>query len=66
MSDIPYTDLELVQRALKAARPFTVSEPRWMMAKRVFLTGRTASRAICEKYGFDPDQGVLPLTVVKD
>lgn len=59
-SDIPYSERELVQRALAAARPNAGERdlPRWVLAKRVFSTGRTVSMLICTRYGFDPDKEV--------
>lgn len=59
-SDIPYSDRDLVQRALAAARPNQGERdlPRWVLAKRVFSTGKTVSVLICTRYGFDPDKEV--------
>jgi ribosomal protein S13 len=61
-SDIPYSERELIQRAIKLAKTPTCS-PRWALVKRIFGTGKTVSIAICTKYGFDPDKEVkiMPL-----
>ena len=56
-----YSERELIQRAIRNAKPFACPEPRWVMVKRVFGTGSTVSSQICEKYGFDPDKEVKPL-----
>ena len=61
-SNIPYEERELIQRAIRNARPFAHAEPRWAMVKRVFGTGATVSAAICTRYGFDPNTEVTPLT----
>lgn len=59
-SDIPYSERELIQRALTAAKPNygELDMPYWILAKRLFMTGRTVSMAICTHYGFDPNQEV--------
>ena len=60
-SEIKYSERELIQRAIKQAKPFAAKTPRWVLVKRVFGTGQTVSRAICTKYGFDPDKELSPL-----
>ena len=65
-SDIPYEERELIQRAIRKARPFARAEPRWVMVKRIFGTGSTVSAAICTRYGFDPDKEVKPLAQLSD
>ena len=65
-SDIPYEERELIQRAIRQARPFAHAEPRWAMVKRIFGTGSTVSAAICTRYGFDPDKEVQPLAQLSD
>ena len=60
-SEIPYSERELIQRAIKQAKPFAHNTPRWVLVKRVFGTGSTVSTAICAKYGFDPDKELSPL-----
>ena len=59
-SDIPYTERELIQRALKRAKPEPGERdtPRWVLAKRTFGTGETVSRLICFRFGFDPDKEI--------
>lgn len=65
-SEIPYSERELIQRAIKKAKPFARKNPRWIMIKRLFGTGKHVSRAICTKYGFDPDQEMQPLARLSD
>jgi len=65
-SGIRYSERELIQRAIKQARPLTGRTARWVMVKRVFGTGRTVSRVLCEKYGFDPDKTVRPFAALSD
>ena len=59
-TDIPYTERELIQRALANARPHPGARdtPRWALAKRTFGTGQTISRLICSRFGFDPDKEI--------
>lgn len=59
-SAIPYEERELIQRAIRNARPVhhTPKRPRWALVKDIFGTGRTVSRAICTRYGFDPDREI--------
>ena len=48
------------------AIPAVGSQPRWVMEKRIFGTGQHISRAICEKYGFDPDREVSALAQLSE
>ena len=63
-SDIPYTERELIQRALssafsehasKCSDGVAVPEPRWELVKLHFLCGSTVASLICYKYGLDPE-----------
>lgn len=67
-SAIQYTDSELIQRAICAARPQNGSQPleRWVLVKRIFCTGSQVSRAICSNYNFDPDKEIAPLARLSD
>lgn len=67
-SAIQYTESELIQRAIRAARPENGSRhlKRWMLVRRLFCTGSQVSSAICSKYGFDPDQEIAPLARLSD
>ena len=67
-SAIQYTERELIQRAIRAARPENGSRhlERWVLVKQIFCTGSQVSRAICSKYGFDPDQEIAPLARISD
>lgn len=59
-SDIPYTEREIIQRAIDSAKPRPGERPkaRWELVKRIFMTGQTVSRLICYRYGFDPDKEI--------
>ena len=59
--DVTCQESNLIERAIRNARPFAHAEPRWVMVKRVFGTGQTVSEAICIRYGFDPDEEVAPM-----
>ena len=63
---VPYSERALIQRAINNAKPFAFAEPRWVLVKRVFGTGQQVSRALCWKYGFDPDGSVTPLARLSD
>ena len=57
---IPYDERELIQRAIRSAKPAFEPSPRWVMVKLVFRTGQGVSEMICREYGFDPDEEVRP------
>jgi hypothetical protein len=63
-SEIPYTERQLIQRAIVAGidrnRQKGIEIPTWAVAKDVFMCGKTVSTAICWKYGFDPDLSTNP------
>lgn len=58
--DIPYSEKELIARAIKNAKPrhSAPRKARWRIVKGLFSTGQHVSRAICTRYGFDPDQEI--------
>lgn len=66
-SSIQYSERELIKRAIRTVRP-TYPAPRkarWVLVKGLFGTGQTVSRAICSRYGFDPDAEIgalIPLS----
>jgi hypothetical protein len=64
-TDIPYTERDLIQRAINSASARHTSEcvigiaspkPRWRIANDVFFCGPTVATAICYRYGFDPEK----------
>ena len=59
-TSIPLSERALIQRALNGYRPKPGERdlPRWVLAKRLFGTGRTVAELICYKYGFDPDREI--------
>ena len=67
-SAVPYSERQLIQRAIKKARPRygKRGKPRWALVKDLFGTGQTVSTAICTKYGFDPDKDISPLARLSD
>jgi len=67
-SEVPYTEQQLIQRAIRMARPRygRKDKPRWALVKDVFGTGQTVSTAICTRYGFDPDEDISPLVQLSD
>jgi hypothetical protein len=60
-TEIPYSERELIQRAISNARPLSRGAPRWAVVKQAFGTGSRVSWAICKKYGFDPEEMVPEL-----
>ena len=65
-TNIPYTERDLIQRAIQAARPPAHKSPmpRWALVKQTFLTGQTVSKLICSCYGFDPDKEISADTML--
>lgn len=66
-SDVPYDELELIQRAISNAcadHAYEVAEdethpcPRWAIVKRLFGCGSSVAAAICRKYGHDPEETI--------
>ena len=58
MTDLPYSERELIQRAIDQASQYgaNTGQPRWVAVKRAFAVGSTVAEAICWKYGYDPDK----------
>ena len=55
-SAVPYSERNLIQRAIRSLDRKQNPWPRWVRVKALFGTGPEMSRAICYKYGFDPDE----------
>lgn len=60
---IPYSDGDLLDRVLRnACEP---GEPKWVTVRNRFGVGAGVARAICRRFGFDPDlegpEGTLTL-----
>ena len=57
---IQYSDEELVNRAMRNLKSQKIDseEPRWVCVKNTFGVGSTVARAMCEKYGMDPDEEI--------
>ena len=63
-TDIPYSERDLIQRAInsassahesKCADGVAAPRPRWDIVKHLFCCGSNAADRICWRYGFDPD-----------
>lgn len=56
------SDEELLRRAVKNARSFHAKNgarhPRWVGVMAQFTLGSTSSRALCLRFGLDPDEEV--------
>lgn len=50
-----YTDAQLLERAARAAMPFYTSRPQWAHIGAAFNVGQTTARALCHRFGLDPD-----------
>ena len=64
-TDIPYTERDLIQRAIISATARHISgcidgtaapKPRWAIVRDLFGCGSTVATAICYRYGFDPEK----------
>jgi len=66
VADIP--DAELVRRAVASAVTWRDRRrPAWYAISTVFALGGTASRQLCQRFGFDPETGeplVMPKTEI--
>jgi hypothetical protein len=60
MSELPYSERELIQRAIDQAAQYGANcgQPRWVSVKRLFAVGSGVAEAICWKYGYDPDKDI--------
>ena len=47
-TEVPYSERELIHRAISNARPLTRAAPRWAAVKQAFGTGSQVSWAICK------------------
>lgn len=63
MKAIDYSDLAMVERAVRNARPHRTTEAaRWVAVKDVFGYGSTTSTELCRKFGLDPYEKVPGIT----
>lgn len=54
-------DFELVQRAVRNARPVSnQKELRWACVAEVFGCGSTVAQKLCKRFGLDPDTQIKP------
>jgi hypothetical protein len=51
------SDAELLERAVRAARPSRKS-PRWTAVSDTFCLGSTYSMQLCRRFGLDPDETI--------
>lgn len=49
-------EIDLVERSLRTLRSNRDADSMWVGVKRIFSVGRTRARAICVRYGHDPDR----------
>ena len=60
MTELKYDAFELVERAIRNAKPRIGSDaPRWVAVKYAFGVGSTLAHELCRAYGFDPDEIVI-------
>lgn len=60
MSEMPYSDSELVQRVMmNIVNHEHVTHPRWVLVMRAFGFGSAMAVTQCTRFGFDPDE-LLP------
>lgn len=60
MTEIGYEATELVERAIRNARPrHGVDAPRWVAVKDAFGVGSSLAHELCRAYGYDPDEIVI-------
>ncbi len=54
-AQVPYTDDNLVERALRNVRP-RAGTPRWSAVEMAFGVGSTVAAHLCMSYGLNPDE----------
>lgn len=57
-----FSERELILRAMQGWRKPRTKHAgvwRWVKAKEVFCVGSTVAHALCEEFGFDPEERVL-------
>lgn len=60
MTEIGYEATELVERAIRNARPrHGVDAPRWVAVKDAFGVGSSVAHELCRAHGCDPDEIVI-------
>ena len=64
-TDIPYTERDLLLRAINSASSrhrsdcedgIAVPKPLWAIVRDLFCCGSTVATAICYRYGYDPEK----------
>ncbi len=53
------SDSELLRRAIKNAKPVLKAGetvPRWAVITELLLVGSTTAKALCKRFGIDPDE----------
>lgn len=63
VDDIP--DAQLLERAVKSARPKRGRVPRWSAVGDAFALGSTYSIQLCRRFGIDPDQQIGRTGVIR-
>lgn len=58
---VEITDAELVQRAVRNARPeLNHKQPRWVCVMDAFGTGSTVATELCRRFGLNPHEELKP------
>ena len=64
-TDIPYSERDLIERAIDSVSSWHRShcidgtaapKPRWLIVRDLFGCGSTVATAICYSYGYDPEK----------
>lgn len=56
MSGVLYSERTLIIRAIRQAHINYHGNKMWFAVTRLFACGSAVAHAICEEYGFDPDE----------
>jgi hypothetical protein len=57
MNGLPYSDHELVQRAMmNMANRSHADQFRWVIVRDTFGFGSTMAKVLCKRFGFNPDE----------
>lgn len=59
------TDAQLVERAVRAAKPCGGRQIRWGSVKDAFSCGSTLAAHLCKRFGLDPDEYIDKFGKVK-
>jgi len=62
LSGVEFTERELLERAVRNARPKNRNayKTRWIVIKSVFGVGSGVANALCREFDLDPDEDLKP------